>query len=267
MRTSHRLAILAAAVLPALLQAQTQAQTTTTTTTSTSTATPSPLKPATAPTITPEQRAALEEIHKLSVMTVKFAGDTHQIIIKLEPEKAPGTVANFIQNVDKGTYKGLAFHRTIADYLVQTGDPASRSNDNRDSWGLSEEYTIPGEFKIPHTTGSVAMARRSDKVNPDRKSNGTQFYFAVGDMSSLNGQYSVFGDVVVGLDVLKKISRSIRDSNDAPIERIEIVDIKVVDHKGPVVKLTNTGDGPKRRGTSKPDALKGPFEKFLDRVW
>lgn len=285
-RSRLHLAILAAALLPALytIQAQEQPAPTTTPTTAPAAAeTPAAAtpKPANAPnlrkpgakptpnaTLTPEQRAALEELHKLCIMTVQFGGQEEQIIFKLEEKKAPRTVANFLLNIDKGIYKGLAFHRAIPDYLVQTGDPATRSNDNREEWGLSEVYTIPGEFSLPHTTGSVAMARRSDKVNPDRKSNGTQFYFAVGDLSSLNGQYSVFGQVVVGLDVLRKISRSIRDTNDAPIERIEISDIKVIDHQGPVMRLTNTGNSErKRRGSSKPDALKGPFEKFLNRVW
>lgn len=281
MRPRHTLAILAAVLLPALsvsLQAQSQEKPAE----SPAPAAQTESKPAVAApnlrkassaaqtaqaALTPEQKAALEEVHKVAVMSVKFAGDVHQIIFKLEEEKAPRTVANFIQNVEKGTYKGLAFHRTIPDYLVQTGDPASRSNDNRDQWGLTEEYTIPGEFSLPHTTGSVAMARRSDKVNPDRKSNGTQFYFAVGNLSALNGQYSVFGQVVAGLDVLKRISQSIRDSNDAPVERIEITDIKVIDHKGPIVRLTNTGNDRKRRGSSKPEALKGPLEKILTRIW
>lgn len=224
---------------------------------------------ATAPALSEAQRAALEKEHKLAVMNVSFAGETQQIIFELFPDDAPKTVANFIQNVEKGTYNGLAFHRAIADYLVQTGDPATKDNGNRNEWGLGEPYTIPGEFKLPHRIGAVAMARRSDKVNPDRKSNGTQFYFALGNLSALNGKYSVFGEVVSGLDTLKAISRSIRDTNDTPIERIEITDIKIIDHKGPVVKLTNSaarGDR-KRRGVSKPDSLKNPFEKFLDRVW
>lgn len=280
MRPRHQLAILAAVLLPAFtvtLQAQEQSAPAQAPTAAPAASAES--KPVAAPNLrkagtpaqaalTPEQRAALDEMHKVAVMSVKFGGDEQQIIFKLEEEKAPKTVANFIQNVEKGTYKGLAFHRTIPDYLVQTGDPATRSNDNREQWGLTEEYTIPGEFSLPHTLGSVAMARRGDKVNPDRKSNGTQFYFAVGNLSGLNGQYSVFGQVVAGLDVLKRISQSIRDTNDAPVERIEITDIKVIDHKGPIVRLTNTGNGErKRRGTSKPDALKGPFEKILTRIW
>jgi len=248
-RLQNCLGLLALVLSPALAMAQT------------------PVVPGAVSKLTPEQQAALEEQHKLAVMAITFGGNTEQIVIKLEPEGAPQTVANFIQNVEKGTYKGLAIHRAIPDYLVQTGDPATRSNDNRDQWGLGEEYTIPGEFKLKHKLGSVVMARRGDKVNPDRKSNGTQFYIAVGNLSGLDGQYSVFGEVVSGLDVIKRISRSVRDSNDAPIERIEIADIKVVDHKGPIVRLTNNDSAPKRRGTSKPDALKNPFEKFLDRVW
>lgn len=209
----------------------------------------------------------VEESHTLAVMNVTFGGDQRQIVIKLLPEAAPKTVENFVENVKKGIYEGMAFHRAVDDYLVQTGDPASKDNDARDQWGLTEEYTIPGEFKLPHDAGSVAMARRGDKVNPGRKSNGTQFYFAVGDMSSLNGQYSVFGKVVVGLDDLREMSRVAADSNDCPLERVEIKSIKVVEQKGPLVSMGSSSANKNKRGTSKPDSLKGPFEKFLERVW
>lgn len=209
----------------------------------------------------------VEESHKLAVMKVIFGGEERQIVFELLPNEAPVTVQNFVDNVNKGTYNGQAFHRAVDGYLVQTGDPASKDKGQRDQWGLGEEYTIPGEFKLPHTVGSVAMARRSDKVNPNRKSNGTQFYFAVGDMSSLNGQYSVFGKVVVGMDDLKELSKVATDSNDCPLERAEIKSIKVVDQKGPVVAMASSSANKGKRGKTKPDSLKGPFEKFLDRVW
>lgn len=209
----------------------------------------------------------IDEVHKLAVMKIVFGGEERQIVFELFPNEAPVTVQNFVDNVNKGVYNGVAFHRAVDGYLVQTGDPTSKDNSTRDQWGLGEEYTIPGEFKLPHTLGSVAMARRGDKVNPNRKSNGTQFYFAVGDMSSLNGQYSVFGKVVVGLDDLKELSRVAADSNDCPLERAEIKSIKVVDQKGPVVNMASSSANKGKRGKTKPESMKGPFEKFLERVW
>ena len=84
-------------------------------------------------------------------------------------------------------------------------------------------------------------------------------------MSSLNGQYTVFGQVVSGLEWLERISRVPADSNDCPLERIEVKSVKVVDQKGPliVLKTSNTG----KRRLTKPEAAKGPFERFIGRIW
>jgi len=214
------------------------------------------------PKVTKEQ---MNETHTLAIMEVEFGGGEHQIIFELLGEKAPKTVQNFVDNVNKGIYKGMAFHRAVDDYLVQTGDPASKDDATREKWGLTQEYTIPGEFQLPHVEGSVAMARRSDKTNPGRKSDGTQFYFALGNMTGLNGQYSVFGQVVSGLEELKQMSKVVTDTNDCPLERIEIKSIKVAEQKGPLVTMT-TGSGKNKRIT-KPEAAKGAFEKLIERVW
>jgi cyclophilin family peptidyl-prolyl cis-trans isomerase len=208
----------------------------------------------------------LNETHTLAIMEVEFGGAEHQIIFELLGDKAPKTVQNFIDNVDKGVYKGLAFHRAVDNYLVQTGDPASRDDAARESWGLSQESTIPGEFSLPHVSGSVAMARRGDKVNPSRRSDGTQFYFALGNMSNLNGQYSVFGQVVSGLEDLRAMSQTVTDTNDCPLERIEIKSIKIAEQKGPLITMSSAG-GSKTSRITKPEAAKGALEKVLERIW
>jgi cyclophilin family peptidyl-prolyl cis-trans isomerase len=207
----------------------------------------------------------MNEVHTLAIMEVKFGGREHQIVFELLADKAPKTVQNFVENVQKGVYKGMAFHRAVDDYLVQTGDPASKDDGAREKWGLTQEYTIPAELSLPHVAGSVAMARRSDKVNPNRRSDGTQFYFALGNMTNLNGQYSVFGQVVSGMEDLKAMSKAVTDTNDCPLERIEIKSIKVAEQKGPLVTMSG-GSGDEKR-TTKPDAAKGPLEKLLERVW
>lgn len=222
---------------------------------------------------TPEELAAAkallkaerEKVHTIATIDFKIGRSDQQILIELFPDDAPKTVANFMENVRKGTYKGVAVHRAIDDYLVQTGDPASKDKDAKEKWGTGQEYTIPGEFKLPHLLGSVAMARRSDKVNPKRESNGTQFYFALGNMNALNGSYAVFGQVVSGMEVLKQISKSVTDSNDCPLARIEIKDIKVTEQTGPLFTMVTTMKGKKHQ--SKPDALKGPIERFIERIW
>lgn len=213
--------------------------------------------------------AAAEEkkkIHTLAVMNVRTGRSNEQVMFELFPEQAPQTVKAFRENVESGTYNGLAFHRAVKDYLVQTGDPVSRDDNARERWGLSQQSTIPGEFKLSHTVGAVAMARRGDKTNPGRFSDGTQFYFVLGDMSALDGQYTVFGKVVSGMDVLRRISRSVTDSNDCPVVRVEIKKIQVVEQQGPMTALTSKGSG-KLKHTTKPDALKGKMERFLERIW
>jgi cyclophilin family peptidyl-prolyl cis-trans isomerase len=207
-----------------------------------------------------------DEVHKIAVMDVEYGGETQQVMFELFDKDAPRTVANFEKNCAETAYNGLAIHRAIDSYLVQTGDPLTSDESARERWGTGgEDKLIPAEIKRPHKLGAVAMARRSDRVNPEKKSNGYQFYFALGNMGALNGQYTVFGQVISGLEVLERISRVPADSNDCPLERIEVKSIKVVDQKGPLLVLRETMTG-KRRYT-KPTGAKGPFERFLERVW
>lgn len=205
-----------------------------------------------------------EEIHKLAVMDVKVGRETYSIMFELFPSDAPQTVANFISNADSNFYNGLAVHRAIDSYLVQTGDPLTADNDARDKWGTGGQDRLSAEIKRSHKLGAVAMARRNDNVNPERKSNDSQFYFVLGNMTGLDGQYTVFGQVVSGLDSLESISRVPTDSNDAPLERIEIKSVRVVDHKGPLVVVKSTGS---TRKFTKPASAKSSVERFLERIW
>jgi len=205
-------------------------------------------------------------VHKLAVLDIRFGGRTENVIFELFPDKAPLTVANFISNCESGIYKGIAFHRAIDHYLVQTGDPLTADDSKRNLWGTGGgDKTIPGEFKLPHQNGSVAMARRDDSVNPQRRSNGSQFYFALGNLSTLDHTYTVFGQVVSGLDVLQDIAKTPVDSNDCPLQRIEVKSITVADHKGPLVVLHQPGMGRKRYTV--PSSSKGAFTRFLERIW
>ena len=233
-----------------------------------------PAQQAAKPAVTPNKidadkpsQAELDKIHTLATMSVEFSGFTHQVVFELLGDHAPQTVENFIKNVEEGTYKGLAFHRAVPDYLVQTGDPVSKDNSKREQWGLSQEYTIPAEIKLPHVPGAVAMARRSDKVNPKRQSDGTQFYFALGDLTALDGQYTVFGQVISGMESLRELSKVLTDSNDCPLERAEIKSIAISKMKGVLPELTEKSAKDKKKRVTTPESMKGPFEKFLNRIW
>lgn len=207
-----------------------------------------------------------DETRQLAVMEVAFGGTVESVMFVLYGQDAPQTVANFRDNAEAGAYNGLAFHRAIEGFIVQTGDPLTADEGARERWGTGgESKTVPAEIKRRHRKGAVAMGRRADSVNPDRRSNGFQFYFSLGKSGSLDGQYTVFGQVVSGLETLERIAKMPVDGNDCPIARIEIQSLRVIDHKGPLLPpQRDTDDG---RKYTKPAAAKGFFERFIERVW
>ena len=144
------------------------------------------------------------------------------ITIELYPKDAPKHCANFKKLVEEGFYDGTAFHRVIPGFMIQGGDPNSKDNDRSNDGLGGPGYTIPAEIKLKHELGSVAAARLGDQVNPKRESSGSQFYIVVGDASHLNGEYTVFGQVIKGQDIADKISNVKRDARDNPIDRVEI---------------------------------------------
>lgn len=182
---------------------------------------------------------------------------------------------NFLKLVSEGFYDGLLFHRVVRDYIIQTGDPESRNAPREKKLGTGGPgYTLPAEIDWPytyHVRGAVAMARDPDEVNPERRSNGSQFYIVwgkfytpsalqkvqpyvweqtggfvkfnyehtskyeqYGGTPNLDGQYTVFGEVIDGLSVVKKIQKCATDSLERPLEDIEI--IRAVVEQKPVKK-------------------------------
>ncbi len=209
-----------------------------------------------------------DSVRKLAVMDVAFGGTRETVMIELFPADAPQTVANFINLCESGVYNGLAFHRAIEGFLVQTGDPLTADESAREKWGTGgEEKTLPAEIKRPHKIGSLAMARRSDKVNPQRRSNSSQFYIALGHYAGLEGKYTVFGQVVSGLSTIQNIARMPVDANDCPIARIEVKSIKIIDHKGPLQTQPELAGDSEGQRYSKPNASRGFVGRFLHRVW
>jgi len=126
--------------------------------------------------------------------------DKGTIVIELYPAVAPKTVANFEKLSRDGFYNGLTFHRVEPGFVVQGGDPAGNGTGG-------PGYTVPAELSQTekHLRGTVAMARTGDDVNPQRASSGSQFYICLAPAPFLDKQYTIFGGVVKGMDVVDQI--------------------------------------------------------------
>ncbi len=145
-----------------------------------------------------------------------------KIVIEFYDKDAPKTVANFIKLAKQGFYDGTTFHRVIPGFMIQGGDPNSKSADRSTHGTGGPGYTVEAEIKRDHTRGTVATARLGDQVNPDKRSSGSQFFINVKDNGFLNGGYTVFGNVIAGMDVADKIANVPRDAHDNPNDRVEM---------------------------------------------
>ena len=153
------------------------------------------------------------------VIETKFGN----IELKLFPEVAPGHVENYLKLAKSGFYDGTTFHRVIPGFMIQGGDPNSKGTNRSIHGAGGPGYSIDAEFnEKPHVRGALSMARSRD---PD--SAGSQFFIVVKKSSFLDNQYTVFGEVVRGMDVVDKIVSQERDARDNPNERIEMT-IRVI---------------------------------------
>ena len=169
---------------------------------------------------------------------------------------------NFLKLVKENYYDGVLFHRIIQGFMIQTGDPDSKGAPAGMQLGNGgPDYTIPAEFRAEnyHKRGAVAAARQGDQVNPKKASSATQFYIVqgqvwddktldmmeqrfgkkftdeqrkvystVGGTPHLDGDYTVFGEVVEGMDVVNKIADLPCDRMDRPVEDVKIISVKVI---------------------------------------
>ena len=144
--------------------------------------------------------------------------DRGKIKLQLFSDIAPKHVEHFKQLINEGFYNGLAFHRAAKNLLIQGGDPNSK-NPDRASHGMGGPgHNVKAEFNSkPHKRGTLSMARAND---PD--SAGSQFFICVNDANFLDLQYTVFGEVQSGLDVVDKVVGAKRDGRDNPLERVEM---------------------------------------------
>jgi peptidyl-prolyl cis-trans isomerase B (cyclophilin B) len=167
-----------------------------------------------------------EEIQKMAKTRAVIETKFGKIELKFFPDVAPNHVNNFIELAQKGFYDGTTFHRVIPGFMIQGGDPNSKDPDKSKHGTGGPGYAVKAEFnKKPHKRGTLSMARSS---NPD--SAGSQFFICVADSSFLDGQYTVFGEVVSGMEVADKIVSQPRDRRDNPDERIEMK-VKIVEEK------------------------------------
>jgi peptidyl-prolyl cis-trans isomerase B (cyclophilin B) len=146
--------------------------------------------------------------------------------LRFFPEVAPNHVKNFIDLAKKGFYEGTLFHRVIPGFMIQGGDPNTK-NPDRSKHGMGGPgYTLKAEFNDkPHKKGTLSMARATDP-----NSAGSQFFICVAPAPFLDKQYTVFGEVISGMEAADTIVSQPRDKRDNPHERIEMK-VRIVEEK------------------------------------
>lgn len=150
-----------------------------------------------------------------AILKTKFG----EMEIVFFPELAPKHVESFLSLAKKGYFNGTIFHRVIPGFMIQGGDPNTKDPSKKSAYGTGGPgYTVPAEFnKIPHERGILSAARTADP-----NSAGSQFFIMVAKSPHLDGQYTVFGEVVKGIEVADKVVGQPRDRRDMPLERIEM---------------------------------------------
>ena len=146
-------------------------------------------------------------------------------------DKTPKHRENFKKLVAEGYYDGMRFHRVIEGFMIQGGDPYSRDTAQIDLWGQGGPgYTVPAEFvnEYWHKKGAIAAARKGDMANPKKASSGSQFYIVHDENACLHldGQYTIFGEVTEGLEVIDRIATVETDRYDRPYDDVMIISVK-----------------------------------------
>lgn len=208
-----------------------------------------------------EQKNPTKKKKKTEMTKVLLKTSMGDIVIALYDE-TPLHKENFIKLVNDKYYDGVLFHRIIQNFMIQTGDPESKTAKPGQMLGNGGPgYTIPAEF-VPglyHKRGAVAAARMGDNVNPKKESSGSQFYIvdgrvfntneinrviqmtgktysmdqikdytSIGGAPHLDGDYTVFGEVVSGMEVVDKIAAQQKDGRDRPKEDIKIISAEII---------------------------------------
>lgn len=179
----------------------------------------------------------------LLLITLTMMGKKKDNKVLVEMETSMGTIQmelfnetpahrdNFVKLVKKGFYDGLLFHRVIDGFMIQAGDPDSRNAKPGQELGNGEAGPwIDAEIEpyIFHKKGSLCAAREGDEENPEKKSSSCQFYIAIGKFAHLDGEYTVFGQVISGMDVAETIQHVKTDKNDRPVKDVRIIKASIL---------------------------------------
>ncbi len=161
--------------------------------------------------------ASTEKENKKMIATISTnMGD---IKIELFAKDAPKTVENFKKLAEKGYYKGVIFHRVIKDFMIQGGDPTGTGTGGESAYGQPFEDEFNSHKIVP---GTLAMANRGPNTN------GSQFFIVTeSPQPHLDGKHTAFGQVVEGMDIVKKIAAVEVDGNDRPLKEVKMTDVKV----------------------------------------
>jgi cyclophilin family peptidyl-prolyl cis-trans isomerase len=168
-----------------------------------------------------------EETMEMVIIETDFGN----IEMELEEEEAPGHSENFRKLVKEGFYDSTTFHRVIPGFIVQGGDPFSKdTNPQNDGLG-GPGYTVPAEIGLPHVRGAVGAARQGDAVNPERESNGSQFYICLEAKPHLDRLgYTIFAKVVKGMNVVDEIAAQ-KVNGDRPFDPVVMKKVYLVSRK------------------------------------
>lgn len=163
-------------------------------------------------TVTESPGQSVSSTREVAVIETEFGN----IVIEFFPDKAPKHVENFKKLASEGFYDGTTFHRVIPGFMIQGGDPNSKDNDKSNDGFGGPGYSLPQELNdLSHVRGILSMAR-------SQADSGSQFFIMVGDAPNLDGDFSPFGRVIEGMDVVDQIVNVDRDERDNPITRVEV---------------------------------------------
>jgi peptidyl-prolyl cis-trans isomerase B (cyclophilin B) len=175
------------------------------------------------PAMTPSSSSTQNEV-------AVFKTSEGEMVAEFWPDVAPNTVENFKKLAKQGFYDGTAFHRIIKGFMAQGGDPLTKDPSKEARWGTGDPgYKIKAEFnKKPHERGVLSMAR-----GPQPDSAGSQFFLCFDKVSQLDGQYTTFGKVIKGVDVLDKLANvpvtsSSSGERSKPVNRVALESVKIV---------------------------------------
>jgi cyclophilin family peptidyl-prolyl cis-trans isomerase len=168
------------------------------------------------------QQKSTDQVQKKFMIHTDY-GDMKGVLYNETPKHRD----NFVKLVKSGFYDGTLFHRVILGFMIQGGDPDSKTAKPGQALGRGGPgYTIPAEFnaKLLHKRGALAAARLGGSSNPTKASSGSQFYIVEPEKGAhfLDNDYTVFGEITEGFDVITKIASAPKDKSDRPLKDIKM---------------------------------------------